>query len=259
MTALTKQTSKTVGSFLEAQKSQIQAVIPKHVNADRLMRVALQAIQNSPQLAGCTSSSLFTSIVRSSMMGLELNGSLGEAYLVSYGQEATLQIGYRGLIILARRSGIVTDIFAHCVHENDEFEYVLGTDPRIIHKPTMNDRGAIIGVYAVFKTIDGGKDFEYMSLEEVKGIQATSKSGKKPSSPWMKYFGEMAKKTVIRRLSKRMPMSVEMAQAVEIDNKTSMGEVVNHREEVINVEGIVIPEDVDPNQQIAEEADPTRS
>jgi len=260
--ALTKQTSKKVGGFIEAQKDQIFAMIPKHANPDRLMRTALQAIQQSPTIAKCSTSSLFTCIVRGSMMGIELNGSLGEGYIVPYGQEATLVIGYRGLINLARRSGFVTEIYAHVVHENDDFEFELGTDKHIKHRPTFKDPGEKIGVYAVYKTKDGVTDFEFMSAEEVEKVRSMSRSGSKPSSPWMQWTDEMWKKTAIRRLSKRMPMSVEMAQdfvdAVAIDNKTAVGETIDIAAQVVECGSVEIPEDEDLNAAIHNSEDPTR-
>jgi recombination protein RecT len=181
------------------------------------------------------------------MLGVEPNGPLGEGYLVPYKNkgryEAQLIIGYRGLINLARRSGMVSEIYAHCVYENDTFEIELGTDPHIKHRPALSDRGDMIGAYAVYSTTEGSKDFEYMSKEEIDRIRASSRAGN--NGPWVQWYEEMARKTVIRRLSKRMPMSVEMAQAVEIDNKTSVGETVDHAS-AIDVTGIEIPEDAGP-------------
>jgi len=232
MGEIAKQKAGTVAEFLRDNKNKLQATIPKHVNADRLMRVAVQAIQGNDFLAKCSTPSLIQCIVRSSMLGVEPNGALGEAYLVPFrsknGYQAQLVIGYRGLINLARRSGDVTEVYAHIVCENDHFDYQLGTNPHIEHKPALSDRGKMIGAYAVYVTSKGAKDFEYMTREEIDAIRKSSKAGN--NGPWCDWYDEMARKTVIRRLSKRMPMSAEMAQAVEIDNKVSVGEVVGMKD-----------------------------
>jgi recombination protein RecT len=250
-TALTKSTAATVGGMLKQNKAKLEAAIPKHVNADRLMRVAVQAIQGSPILAQCSVPSLFTSIIRASMLGVEPNGPLAEGYLVPYKNkgvyEAQLIIGYRGLINLARRSGMVTEIFAHIVCENDVFDMELGTNPNIKHKPALSNRGEMVGVYGVYVTSDGSKDFEYMNREEIDRIRASSKGGSSPSSPWNQWYDEMARKTVIRRLSKRMPMSVEMASAVDIDNKTAVGEFVDHGD-ALDIVGIEVPDTEESEQ-----------
>lgn len=255
---LTKQVAGTIGDMLRNNKAKLEATIPKHVNADRLMRVAVQAIQGSPILAQCSVPSLFTCIIRSSMLGVEPNGPLGEAYLVPYKNkgkyEAQLIIGYRGLTNLARRSGLVTEVYAHVVHEKDVFDYELGTTPFIKHKPALKDRGKMIGAYAVYVTSDGAKDFEYMTKEEIDKVRNSSRAGN--NGPWVQWYEEMARKTVIRRLSKRMPMSVEMAEAVDIDNRTSVGEVVDHSD-VIDTTGIEIPEDADDTDDKGGKVDAT--
>jgi len=241
---LTKSTANTVNDFLKEKEAEIKASIPEHVKPERLMRVAVQAIHNSPILGQCTVPSLILSIIRASMLGLEPNGPLGEGYLIPYKNkgkyEAQLIIGYRGLTNLARRSGQVTEVYAHCVHANDEFDIELGTNPHVKHKPDYTDRGEMLGAYAVYVTKDGAKDFEYMSKGEIDKVRNSSRAGR--SGPWVDWYEEMAKKTVIRRLSKRMPMSIEMANAVKHDNLTSSGKDIDNSD-IIETTGIEIPED----------------
>jgi len=224
---LAKATATNVSTMLNKNKNKIAALMPSMVQPERLFRVAVTAISTNPALGKCTEMSLFQSILKSSMMGLEPNGPLGQAYLVPYGQECTLIPGYRGLIDLARRSGDVTSCYAHAVYEHDHFKIKMGTDKAIEHEPVhlSEGRGEAIGFYAVFKTKDGVTDFEYMTRKEVDDIRGRSKASK--SGPWVTDYEEMAKKTVIRRLSKRMPMSIDFADAIHMDNQAAMGERVD--------------------------------
>ena len=258
MSALTTTTANNVRDFLKENKGALEATIPKHVNADRLMRVAVQAIAGSEMLAKCSKPSLITSIIRASMLGIEPNGPLAEGYLVPYGKECQLIIGYRGLINLARLSGIVSKIYAHVVYLNDDFDYEYGLNPFMKHKPASGDRGAMVCAYAVYHTKDGESDFEVMSKEDIMKVKAMSRGANSQSSPWNNWEPEMWKKTVIRRLSKRMPMSVEMAQVVNYDNDQAAGKKVDNTD-IIDIEGVEIPTEQDHNAEIANETDPSRS
>jgi recombination protein RecT len=166
-------------------------------------------------------------------MGLEPGGALGHCYLLPFGNgkakdgrpNAQLIIGYRGMIDLARRSGQIVSICAYTVHEKDHFVWRLGLDPDIEHVPSPEaDRGPMTYVYAVAKLKGGGVQFEVMSRAEVEKVRKQSKAGS--SGPWVTHFDEMAKKTVIRRLFKYLPVSIEAARAVEVDERSDRGEAV---------------------------------
>lgn len=213
----------TVADFFEANRASIAAVLPKHASPDRMLKTALNAIRHTPQLQSCTLASLFGALVQSSALGLEPNTVLGHAYLVPFWnkkksrQDVQLIVGYRGMIDLARRSGQIVSIAAHAVHENDEFDVVLGTEGRIVHKPNMLDeRGEIVAFYSVAHMKDGGVAFEVMSRREVDRISRISQS-KGDYGPWKDHYEEMGRKTLIRRLAKYLPMSVELATAVALD------------------------------------------
>jgi recombination protein RecT len=217
-------TALQIRDLLSRNRDQIEAAIPKHVSADRLMRVAVGAVARTPALQKCEAASLFQCIVQCATLGLEPSGPMGEAYLVPYGQTATLIIGYRGLINLARRSGKVTLFYADYRCKNDPFRIKRGAHPDIEHDiPVDVERGEITHFYAVVHFTDGSLDFEVMSLEEIEGIRTRSKAGN--SGPWKTDYTEMAKKTAIRRLCKRLDLSVELHEAVEHDNRTAMGEI----------------------------------
>ncbi len=147
---------------------------------------------------------------------------LGHAYLVPYGETATLIVGYKGLIDLARRSGQLSTIFARIVYQRDQFEYAYGLTERLEHIPAnVDDSGDIQAAYAVARLKDGGTQFEVMSKREIDAIRDRSKASK--NGPWVTDYAEMAKKTVLRRLCKMLPASVELARAVALDERADLG------------------------------------
>ncbi|AMA73349.1 MULTISPECIES: recombination protein RecT [Aneurinibacillus] len=206
--------AQTIGAYLKKMEPEVKRVLPKHMDVDRLLRIALTTIRTNPQLLECTIPSLLGAVMQAAQLGLE-PGLLGQCYIVPYGREATFIIGYKGMIDLARRSGNIKNIYAHEVYENDEFEYEYGLYPSLKHKPAMNSRGEFIGVYAVVHFTDGGYQFEFMSKEEIDKRRLRSRSYK--SGPWVTDYEEMAKKTVIRHMFKYLPLSVEIMRGAAQD------------------------------------------
>ena len=257
MPNIQKSTAMTVKKLLLDNKAAIAAALPKHVSIDRIMRVAVTAIATNPDLQECTAASLFSAIVKSATLGLEPNGPLGEAYMVPFKNrkkgiiEVQFMPGYRGLIVLARRSGFVSLIYAEVIKENDDCKVTRGLNPDITHNIPLKSRGKTIGYYAVYKTISGDFDFEVMMLDEIEAVRNRSKAAQ--NGPWVTDFDEMAKKTVIKRLTKRMPMSVELAGAIELDHEASMGEAPDYSD-AITTAGIEIPDikELTENEKVAE-------
>jgi len=204
-------------------RKQIGMALPKHMTPDRMVRIALTELRKVPQLLNCDRASLFGAIVQCSQLGLEPGNSLGHAYLLPYGKECNLIIGYKGLIELARRSGQIVSISAREVRENDEFVIEYGLEEKLLHKPYHKERGELVGFYAIARLKEGGHQFEYLTVSEINKIKDTSKSAKSRMSPWNDYYEEMAKKTVIRRLFKYLPVSVEIQQAVTLDEQADAG------------------------------------
>lgn len=219
-------TTGTLKTLLEERRDSIAQLIPKHLSADRLMKVALNCVGKTPQLQQCTPVSLLQCVITAAELGLEPGGALGHAYLVPYGQVATLIIGYRGLIQLMRNTRQLASIRAVVVHEKDVFKMREGIEQTIKHEPFLDgDAGQLKYVYCVAKLKDGSVQIEVMTRAQVEGIRARSKSGK--NGPWVSDYEEMAKKTVVRRLAKYMPMSAELEKAFEMDNADYVdGEVV---------------------------------
>lgn len=195
-------------------KAAMAAVLPKHLTADRMARVAIAAMTRTPKLAECDPTSLMQCMMSLSQLGLEPDGR--RAHLIPYGKVCTLIIDYKGLVELASRSGAVSNIHADVVCENDVFEYDRGALTKHLidfRKP----RGAVFATYAIARFKDGGEKCEVMTRDEVESIRKRSKAG--TSGPWVTDWNEMAKKTVFRRLSKWLPLSPEFRDALEIDDQ----------------------------------------
>lgn len=206
--------------------------MPAHVKPERFERNLAIALRQQPRLLECDPVLVFHEISKAAALGLLLDPQLGEAYLIAANDWKTrgiapqLRVGYRGLIKLGRQSGEIEMIYSHEVCRNDEFHCVLGDEKRLKHIPNlMEDRGAVGAYYAVVKFKDGATDFEVMPLREIHTIRDRSdgwrafREGKIKSTPWSTDEGEMAKKTVIRRLMKRLPQSPDLADALRIEDE----------------------------------------
>ena len=187
-------------------------------------------------------------------LGLKPNVN-GEAYLIPFKNnkkggvyECQFIVGYKGLMLLARRSGEVANIDAQTVYENDEFELSYGFDPMLVHKPYLKgDRGKPVGFYATVMLKDGGKSAHYMTVEDAQ------KYGKRYSkaynnSPWTTDFEAMAKKSCLRQVLKYAPMSTDVDGAIRTDEK-----VLKFEENKELDGGIIGIEDDEPTaEEIAE-------
>lgn len=215
----------TLKALLEGQKGALLALLPKHVTPERLFRMLLVAVNRSPDLLECTQTSIVESVGRAAELGLDISGTLQEAWIIPFNnkikdasgreiwaKQATLMPGYRGLAKLARQSGEVASLQAHVVKEHDDFELVYGTGdaPRLRFAPLLRGpRGATVSVYAHIKLISGEDLIDWMSVEDVEKVRAKSKQ---PNSlMWKDHWDEGARKTVFRRLAKWAPLSAEKA------------------------------------------------
>ncbi len=216
MLPVQKQNYTTVAQMMEKSRDSIAAALPKHLTVERLSRVALGELRTNPKLLECNPASLMSAIVKASQLGLEVGSAMGHAYLVPYKTECTLIIGYRGMIALARRSGEIQSITARVVYARDTFELEYGLEEKLRHIPsTDEDPGPVTHVYAVAKLRDGGIQYEVMTRAEVEAIRKRSRAGQ--YGPWVTDWSEMARKTVMRRLFKYLPMSIEMADAMSAE------------------------------------------
>ena len=211
-----KQQGQTIKDYIKLYKGEIAKALPDVMTPERFARIVTTAVTNNPKLAECTPQSFVGAMLNSAQLGLEPNTSLGQAYLIPYGKQCQFQIGYRGLIDLAFRTGEVKSITAEVVCENDTFEYELGLDPKLKHIPSKSNRGRPIFYYAVFKLKNGGEGFKVMSKEEI-DEHARKYSKNYSGGIWQKEFDEMAKKTVLKKLLKYMPLKTEFVRSVAQD------------------------------------------
>ena len=237
-----------------AMMNQVKKALPSVITPERFIRMVTTAMNTNPQLKECSAESFLGAMMAAAQLGLEPNTQLGQAYIIPYKnkgkQEAQFQIGYKGLIDLAYRSGEVTMIQAHVVYENDDFDYELGLDPKLKHVPAKSNRGEPVYVYAIFKTKSGGEGFECMSMDDVKSHAARySQAYNSSYSPWKTNFEEMAKKTVLKRVLKYAPLKSDFIRGVAQDETVKstldedMGFVPDEIEyeveaEVVETEGV---------------------
>ena len=224
-TAPEKAQPKNIKEWIVVMTPQIEKALPSTITADRFTRMALTAVSRNPMLASCNPQSFMGALMQAAQLGLEPETPLGQAYLIPFRNnkkgvtECQFQIGYKGLIDLAHRSGEFKNIEARVVYENDDFEYEYGLNPKLYHKPAMKNRGKVICYYAVYNLVNGGFGFEVMSREDIeKHANAYSQSYRRSSSPWQTNFDEMAKKTLIKRVLKYAPIKTEFAREVATDN-----------------------------------------
>lgn len=231
-------TTSNTGTLLDMIRSkpfqaQMALALPKSMTAERLTRIVLTECRKTPELLKCNPESFYGAVLQCAQLGLEPGSALGHCYLLPFGNgkakdgrpNAQLIIGYRGMIDLARRSGQIQSINAYVVHEADEFEYELGLHPNIVHRPSpLGNRGPAVFVYAVAVLMGGGVQFEVMSRAEIEAVRKQSKAVN--AGPWATHWEEMARKTVVRKLFKYLPVSIEAVRTVEIDEKPDRGEAV---------------------------------
>lgn len=198
----------SIQSLLDKSKTSIMAVLPRHVTIDKFMRMVVAAVSKTPELLDCTPRSIVLAAAQAAALGLEPNSPLGLAFLVPFKKQAQFIPGYKGLIRLAYNSGEVNWIQARVIHERDTYELDYGTEQRLVHRPFIGgDAGPMVGAYSVVEMKGGAKLFEFMSLAEIDAIRKRSQSA--GSGPWVTDFEEMAKKTVLRRHTKTLPLSEE--------------------------------------------------
>ena len=239
----------SIRGMFEKHQKQIAMALPRHMSAERMLRIACTSIAKTPDLLSCDPVSLLGAVIQSAQLGLEPDGVLGHAYLVPFGGKAQLIPGYRGLVDLARRSGQLASIQAHAVHQSDVFEFEYGLVQKLRHVPSRDeDPGPMIGVYAVAHLKDGGVQVEVMWKRQVDAIRGRSRAGR--SGPWVTDYEEMAKKTVLRRLCKLLPASPELARAVQLDEQHERGEIQDID---------VLPPEVKPEQPTNGDGKPAKS
>lgn len=228
-----------------AMQDDIAKALPKVITPERFTRIALSALSNNPKLYECSKLSFLGALMNSAQLGLEPNTPLGQAYLIPYYNnkekrlECQFQIGYKGLLDLAYRSGEISMVQAYIVYENDTFEYELGLEPILKHKPAPSNRGNMTYAYAMFKLKNGGQSFIVMSKDDIlnygRRYSKTFNAG-----PWQTDFEAMAKKTVLKQLLKYAPIRSDFITDVEVkDGKTTLYNEKDNELTYVDEDGVV--------------------
>jgi len=222
----------TVKTLLEQRKEQIKVALPRVVNPERFLRVALTTIQQNPNLLQCSMKSLVAGVMRSAQLGLSLDPVRKEAYLVPYRLKsgeltANFIVGYRALMKLVYQTGQVKAIWAYVVHEKDQFDLDLGTNHTLIHKPYIGPDfpGPVVGAYAVALLSNGEKTFRFVPRWEIEAHRMRSQAAS--LGPWVTDYDAMACKTAIRVLANLLPQISEeeaVASILASDERGEMGE-----------------------------------
>ncbi|MGL5824842.1 MAG: recombinase RecT [Nocardioides sp.] len=205
--------SNSIATFIRQMQPEIERALPKHMDADRMARLLLTAIRQTPKLATCDPQAFAGAVLTASALGLEPNLS-GEAYLIPYGRECQLVIGYQGLVKLFWQHPLAAHIDAQAVYARDEFDYAYGLDPFLRHKPATGDRGDVIAYYGVAALKTGAKMFVVLSPEEVKALRQGNVG---PSGKITDPMRWMERKTVLRQLFKTLPRSTDLNHALASD------------------------------------------
>lgn len=248
----------TLGEWLSNRKDVLKQALPANtVNVDRFMQSAVLAITNPkmPNLRVCSKDSIFRALKEAASYGLELNGTFGQAYLIPYNEKVNgkyemtchFQMGYKGLIALARRSNTIKTIAAEPVHENDLFDVQLGMGRSLSHKiDIMKERGEIVGYYCLVELCNGGTQFKVMSKKDIENHRnkfSKAYDPKDENNIWNKNFDAMALKTVVIQALKLCPISIEAMDAVLKEEKKDIDEEISTDYTIVDFE----PENVIDN------------
>jgi recombination protein RecT len=215
----------------DVMQAQLKNALPKHLTPEKMIRVAVTAIQRTPQLAQCSQVSLIGAIVEASQLGLLPDGALGEGYLVPFKNHKTGQIeaqfmpGYRGKIALALRSGKVTAVKAKVVREGDHFVYQEGAAPVLEHRPVLDSDAPIIAAYTVASLPDGSCSWHVIGRKKIDEHRAKSKADK-DGAPWRTHFEEMCEKTAVHYAARFWPQSAELMRAAELEHAYESGDAL---------------------------------
>lgn len=216
-------------NFLDKLKPQLAKALPKHMNADRMARLALTAFSTTPALQKCTAQSIASSIMTAAQLGLE-PGINGQCYLIPYKETCTCVPGWKGLVDLVARSGRAT-VWTGAVFPGDKFDYQLGDSPYCRHVPSDEDDGGakFTHVYAIGRVRDAAMAvIEVWSRAKVaKHLKQFNKVGARHyANESENNFAMYARKVALLQVLKYMPSSVELALAIEVSNAAEEGRAV---------------------------------
>jgi recombination protein RecT len=219
-TALVVRQAKDFEPYLIDRKAELDAYLAgSDVSTERFIKATILALARYPDIQKAPVKDVLLAVLSTAEMGLEPTGAYGGAHLIRYGEKVNVLVDYRGFVKMALRSGQVHSVSADLVYAGDEFSYERGTNPRIVHIPTLSDakRGTVTHIYAIAVLNAGGSEFVVMTKTEVEAIRTRSRAGS--TGPWVSDWGEMAKKTAVRRLFKLIPVAITPQLATALDRE----------------------------------------
>ena len=225
-----KEKETNIKKLVFSAEKQFIASNEYEMNFVREMGFAVQILMNNDFLANTEHDSIRNSVVNVALTGLTLNPALKYAYLVPRGGKCVLDISYIGMIKLLTDAGAVKNIDAGVIYSNDKYDFRKGTDSYFKHTPTLDNRGEMIGAYAIAYFRDGGSQFEILGREDIEKVRNVSESWKNEKvrkySPWETWEPEMWKKTVLKRLFKLLPKTHFSEQLIAaISNENDMNDI----------------------------------
>ena len=211
---------------LEKMADKFTEALPRQMDVNKFISVAKLTLNKNPKLLQADKTSLMQTFMKAAQDGLYLDGR--EAAAVQYGNQVNYLPMVEGVIKLMHNSGLIKTISAEVVYENDCFEYELGSNPHVKHIPLLvGNRGNRICVYCYVQTANDGEYIEIMNMDDLDKCKQQAKGASSPHSPWVKWFDQMAKKTVIHRIAKRLPKNDAISSVVRIDEDTDFKQAVN--------------------------------
>jgi len=256
-------------ALIKKYSGAIAQVIPKHLNAEKLIGLAVHLLSHNPALAACSVQSIIGGVIQASIMGFELNTTLGHCYLIPRKGLAEFQLGYKGMTELAYRHPKVKSIMTRAVYEGETFLHEEGLEPILEHK-NIKGSGKLTHAYAIVTLTNGGKVFEVLNREQIEAIRMRSPASSSDYSPWSsKHQGDydkMAMKTALRSLFNKgeMPYSIEMKYAALDGHKIELGDFLQDQSGEVDltnleeVQGEVVTETQPEEKKVEEKPKETK-
>lgn len=214
-----------VNELFDRYKPQIAQALPKHLTPERMIAMVTHMVTQNPAIAECTIPSVIGAMMQASILGFQPVPALGECYFVPYGKNCQFQIGYKGLVRLAQRSGELKMIDAHVVRKGDFFEYEYGLNPTMSHKPLEGNTADITHSYAVAHYKNGGYNFVVLSFNQIEKLRMRNASQKgRISGAWDTDYDKMAMAKALKQLSPYLPLSPEIVTAIASDESVIIPE-----------------------------------
>ena len=195
-------------------KERIERMLPEPRMIDQFMYAAEVSMGRNKALEGCSPVSVLNCLLTSAKYGILPDGR--NAHLIPYGQECQLQFDYKGFVHILVRDGVAKKVYCETICSNDKFVWQNG---EIKDHEISFPRGEILGVYCDITLADGTHQYELMERDEIDKIKACSRGSSSPSSPWNRFYAEMAKKSVFRRATKWLKLSPDVMDAMNNDGE----------------------------------------